>query len=415
MKIDYQNNDYDFITSFYGAKEVFPLLLKAVETDLFDAISQYRPWPEIQALLGTDEVETGLFLDVLCHAGLIARENGCLFTTPVTEKYLVKTSPFYCGGLLKSDAVNGVFLAERLAPLLGEAGGRCGLETDFPIGKTAMAAICPALTFTQDTPYDLLFSGHLGEAEQNKIAAGGIIVICGRFLHDYGLGGAVNRYRTYLAEKRDCAVDDEALSAFCRERKLCRTPRLSLSDDFSVVFASKNPKALKKLSLTPTEQLIGTLKNLAIHSVKQIDPADVVSASWVKDHCRFGCAAYGGKCCPPHSPNYEETQTRLKDYTKALLIEGQPPTRDFQRLMLKAEKTAFKAGFYKAFAYWAGPCSLCSECKPPAPPKKCTATRPSMESAGIDVFATVHRQGYAIKTLQEKTEFIKYFGLLLLE
>jgi predicted metal-binding protein len=157
------------------------------------------------------------------------------------------------------------------------------------------------------------------------------------------------------------------------------------------------------------------LKQLAIRSVKKINPATVVTAAWVKDHCRFGCSTYGEKCCPPHSPGYEESQTKIGDYEIALLIEGQPPTGDFQRLMLQAEKTAFKTGYYKAFAYWAGPCSLCAECKKPAPPKKCTVTRPSMESAGIDVFATVRAQGYHLKTLKDKTEFAKYFGLLLLE
>ncbi|MEG1822872.1 MAG: DUF2284 domain-containing protein, partial [Clostridiales bacterium] len=63
----------------------------------------------------------------------------------------------------------------------------------------------------------------------------------------------------------------------------------------------------------------------------------------------------------------------------------------------------------------AGPCSICTECKMPKPPKKCTATRPSMESAGIDVFATVRAQGYTMETRKDKTEFVKYFGLLLLE
>lgn len=95
--------------------------------------------------------------------------------------------------------------------------------------------------------------------------------------------------------------------------------------------------------------------------------------------------------------------------------QGQPPTREFQKVMLNAEKLAFQQGFYKAFSFWAGPCHLCEECRPPSPPKKCTAMRPSMESAGIDVFATINSVGKTMRTLKGKTEFVKYFGLLLLE
>ena len=188
-----------------------------------------------------------------------------------------------------------------------------------------------------------------------------------------------------------------------------------MTDGLSVIFAAKEPAALEKLTLTMEDRLIADLKKLEIRSVTKIDPKDVVASSWVKDHCRFGCSSFGDKHCPPHSPNYDETGTKLGEYKKALLIEGAPPTHSFQKLMLKAEKTAFKAGYYRAFAYWAGPCSICTECNPPLPPKKCTATRPSMESAGIDVFATVRKQGFQMETRKDKNEFVKYFGLLLLD
>jgi hypothetical protein len=38
-----------------------------------------------------------------------------------------------------------------------------------------------------------------------------------------------------------------------------------------------------------------------------------------------------------------------------------------------------------------------------------------MEGAGIDVFETARNAGAALKTLEQKDEFVKYFALLLLE
>jgi predicted metal-binding protein len=105
----------------------------------------------------------------------------------------------------------------------------------------------------------------------------------------------------------------------------------------------------------------------------------------------------------------------VKDYKKALLLEGEPPAKDFQARVLQAERAAFKAGFHKAFSFWAGPCSLCESC---AGNGRCTNTansRPSMEGAGIDVFETARNAGATLKTLGRKDEFVKYFALLLLE
>ena len=81
--------------------------------------------------------------------------------------------------------------------------------------------------------------------------------------------------------------------------------------------------------------------------------------------------------------------------------------------MLQAEKQAFKLGYYKAFSLWAGPCSICEHCIQDK--ENCTKTRPSMENYGIDVFATVQKQGDSLKTLASKDGFVKYYGLLLLE
>ena len=66
--------------------------------------------------------------------------------------------------------------------------------------------------------------------------------------------------------------------------------------------------------------------------------------------------------CPPHAPARKDKERAGGLCLHALLLEGEPPTRDFQKRVLAAEREAFLAGFYKAFAYWAGPCSICPAC-----------------------------------------------------
>ena len=403
MKIDYQNDDYDLIAAYGALGEVQPLLEQALTVNLFGAVAENLPPAEIKTLISADGGEADCFLEVLRCAGLLILGDGFIANTPVAAKYLVPSSPHDCGAL---PAVNADFLWSRLVLLLGDAGEKLAVTADFPFAVPGAAV---------DGPAPLVLAGHLDEEVLKDCASGGIVGVVARFRGHCGLNGAVALYRACREQKPVSLLDEADLAAFCEERHLSATPRVPLNDEFSAVFVAKAPEALSKLALTREDQLIGELRKLDIRSLTPMDPAAVAVAGWVRDHCRFGCSTYGEKCCPPHSPDAHETATRLSEYKRALLIEGQPPTGDFQRLMLTAEKTAFKAGYYKAFAYWAGPCSLCTECKKPAPPKKCTATRPSMESAGIDVFATVRGQGYIIRTLKDKNEFVKYFGLLLLE
>lgn len=415
MKIDYQNNGEDFLLHFWGQKEAFPLLQKAIALDLFTAVGEGKGNEEIEKMISSNSEQARLFLDVLVNAGLLIREGGYLNNAPVAQKVLVSSSPHYCGDEMQNGKESGVFVAERLFPMLGEANGHCVLIGNLPFIEQELAEKCPALDFSAATTYDWIITDQLNENVLKKSTADGMIAVIGRFQGDYGLAGAVSLYNAYLQGKYTSAIDEKALSAFNKEHALYGTNALTLTDSFSVAFIAKQECSFERLTLTTEAQLVAALKKLPIHSVKEIDPADIVTAPWAKDHCRFGCSTYGEKCCPPLSPNYDATQTKIDEYKKALLIEGQPPTRDFQRMMLKVEKAAFQTGYYKAFIYWSGPCSLCTTCNPPAPPKKCTATRPSMESAGIDVFATVRRQGYEMKTLKDKTEYAKYFGLLLLE
>lgn len=190
---------------------------------------------------------------------------------------------------------------------------------------------------------------------------------------------------------------------------------IPLSTDTALLVGTLDPKRLEVLAGDPKSRLAASLESLGFRGAYPISPQIVHVRSWVPWRCRYGCELYARPECPPNSPPPEKTRELLSEYTQALLLEGEPPLSTFQRLVLHAEREAFKAGFYKAFAFWAGPCSLCISCSPDGICRRPEDARPSMEAAGIDVFATVRRAGLSLRPLQEKNDFVKYFALLLLE
>jgi len=149
---------------------------------------------------------------------------------------------------------------------------------------------------------------------------------------------------------------------------------------------------------------------------KIISTKNIVVEPWVQLKCRFGCPKFGKyKTCPPFAPSYKETRELLDCYETAIMIEGQPPGKEFKEMILSIEHKANFAGYYKAFVMGAGPCPLCAECDIDEACIKPKDARPSMEACGIDVFKTVRNSGFEIKFLEHRNEYVKYFGLLLLE
>lgn len=414
-KIDYQNNDYDFLLQVKAEQDSVGILYKAMACDLFTAIEEGKSLTDLMRCLHLDEKGTLFFLDVLDKMGLIIRKEGYLCNAPVSAKYLAATSPFYCLDALKNGEISDIFIAEKLSPMLEHFRGNVHMDGFSPSIQKFLMKQCEAISFNDNLSYDLVITGPNYEKHTETINNDGIIGVIGIYSEEYSLKTAINLYENYLQQIDSSMLSAKNVLEFFEKKKMHQTPLLPLTNDISVIFASRNKDKLNELSITTEAQIYAKLKRLPIQAMMMINPQEVVTAHWPKDHCRYGCSSYGEKCCPPNSPSHEETRVKLDGYTKAFLIEGQPPTRDFQKLMLNAEKIAFKQGYYKAFSLWAGPCNICSECKPPAPPKKCTVTRPSMESAGIDVFATVNKQGFKMRTLKDKNEFVKYFGLLLLE
>ena len=209
-------------------------------------------------------------------------------------------------------------------------------------------------------------------------------------------------------------------------------------------------------------QEIEKLKGLAAAKeaqVKEISTDQIVVAQWVRFKCRYGCKGYGKHfSCPPYAPSPNETQRMVNEYQRGLLLrfDGVPGHGDFgpddipddfhdwfRDLILwvngtvhDLEKSAFYDGYYKAFGFGGYPCIWCEHQHCVAEEskgivdeslrRKCRhmdLVRPSMEAAGIDVFATAKKVGWVLETIPCKNKEygkivhgnIHSIGLLLLD
>jgi len=200
--------------------------------------------------------------------------------------------------------------------------------------------------------------------------------------------------------------------------KLYTTELIPLETDTAVIFAAKDKTKLSSLRLDARTRLIARIKTMGFGQVLPMATETIHVSDWTDLRCQYGCDRYGHPHCPPNTPSPQKTRDVLRDFSHALLLEGEPPGRIFQKKVLAAEREAFLAGFHKAFAYWAGPCVLCDTCAASTPNGKCCNTRdarPAMEGAGIDVFETVRRAGLDLRILRNKGDYVRYFALLLLE
>ncbi len=166
-----------------------------------------------------------------------------------------------------------------------------------------------------------------------------------------------------------------------------------------------------------------------------IKTRDVVIADWVRFKCRYGCKGFGKHMgCPPYGPSIEETRRMVLEYQTGLLVrfdgipghqrllpdeipeDFHPFYRDLilwvNNTVWEMEKTAFYDGFYKAFAFGAYPCIYCEHQHCVAEEvegvvdeslrRKCRhldLVRPTMEGAGMDVFATARAVGWELETI----------------
>ncbi|MDR3102602.1 MAG: DUF2284 domain-containing protein [Methanocalculaceae archaeon] len=152
-----------------------------------------------------------------------------------------------------------------------------------------------------------------------------------------------------------------------------------------------------------------------------IDVDKIVTGAWVRMKCLFGCNGFGRRfSCPPYAPAPAETQAVLDCYSHALLVRfagdiGEPVperrvshemTRYVQRVMFELEDMAFQDGFYKVFGYTGHQCGWCANCCAKeggtviTDCKNRQKMRPSMEAAGMDVYATCANAGWKLDVLE---------------
>ncbi|HPH48003.1 MAG TPA: DUF2284 domain-containing protein [Methanothrix sp.] len=186
----------------------------------------------------------------------------------------------------------------------------------------------------------------------------------------------------------------------------------------------------------------------AVHEDLRLIPAEIIVVSdWVRLKCRYGCDNYGKHLgCPPFTPTPDETRAVISEYRYAALarfrVAADPKMAakqsrralsssavKVQKTMADLERTAFLAGFYKAFSLSAMPCALCETCVIEEMQKKDQAIfpldgikcrnkdimRPSMEACGIDVFKTLTNAGFKPEVLKSTRENAELYGLILLD
>ncbi len=187
-----------------------------------------------------------------------------------------------------------------------------------------------------------------------------------------------------------------------------------LNTDSSVIIASRKQSNRPKCS--EMDEWIYIARDMGFQSSVILSTDQVMTASWVREKCRCGCARFAGNLqCPPHGLKSRETREFLDSYKICLLLEGSPPGKDFHNRLLEMERKAFLAGFHKAFVFGAGPCSVCPTCSTDEMCRFPEKARPSMEGSGIDVYGTAHAAGIIVQPVTSPNDYVKYFGLLLLE
>jgi predicted metal-binding protein len=148
---------------------------------------------------------------------------------------------------------------------------------------------------------------------------------------------------------------------------------------------------------------------------KVIDPKSVVVKDWVRLKCQYGCGNYGKSLtCPPFSPTPEQTRKTLKGYSNAILMQLPDESKATHDMIAKLERHVFLSGYHSAFGLVAGPCDRCEKCNL----QHCVyprLARPSLESSGIDVYATARKNGFHIEVMKTRRQKPTYFGLLLVQ
>jgi predicted metal-binding protein len=177
---------------------------------------------------------------------------------------------------------------------------------------------------------------------------------------------------------------------------------------------TKKTASKKTLPELSEREIIKAALELGAKAAKIVAPRKVVTSHWVRWKCCYGCAGYQSSLmCPPFTPQPAQTREMLDQFKRAVLFEagrGKP-----KKIALALEKKLFLQGFYKAFGLGSGPCNLCESCAFEEGCRHPEAARPSLESVGVDVFATARAHGFTINVVHDRNDAQHYFGLVLID
>ena len=103
-------------------------------------------------------------------------------------------------------------------------------------------------------------------------------------------------------------------------------------------------------NLSKIDYLINKAVELGIDGVKVIDSETIAVADWVQWKCQYGCPFYDKDSLhPPLAPTAENTRKVIKEYDKALLLNGSNGPK-LSKEAIEIEHLAYSMGYYKAFA-----------------------------------------------------------------
>jgi len=161
--------------------------------------------------------------------------------------------------------------------------------------------------------------------------------------------------------------------------------------------------------------------------VRWIDPAEIVTAEWVRMKCRFGCREYGrNAACPPNTPPVDACARFFREYRRAAVFHfakkvDRPEdrhawTRRLNLELIKLEHELFRSGLFKVFLLFFDSCGVCLECAAErAACKEPTLARPTPEGLAVDVYTTVRKIGYPIEVLPDYDREMNRYAFLLVD
>lgn len=254
------------------------------------------------------------------------------------------------------------------------------------------------------------------------LTPGGIILI-----HDYfpdRLGPSPPKGPLYdlammLNTFNGCCHKSSKVISWLNNAGMVKNEIRDLNTDSSVIVAGRQETASQLFVPDRTKKLEEWLyfaRKAGFERAAIIKASAIITGSWVRKKCQWGCERYGQNIhCPPNGMNNEVTREMIDSYSWGVLVEGMPPGRAFHKKLLDLEKMAFLNGYHKAFAFTAGHCPVCNNCPEDGVCRFPGNARPSMEASGIDVYATAAQAGLDLQPVREKLQYVKYLGLLMLE